>query len=486
MDDPLKILILEDDPIDADIVKWSLKGSFNSIFEVAVNKEAYYKALDDFQPDLILADNSLPRFSAREALETLLERSMDIPFILVTGTVSEEFAASIIRMGADDYILKDRLARLPAAINTALHKKRSEAAIKQAEEIRRLIMNASMDAIICIEPDSSIKMWNLRAEAIFGWTEHEVIGKPLIEIIIPSRFREDYNKNFNLYLQTGQGPVLNSLVEIAAVHRSGKEFPIEFAIVPVKKTSEDFFCAFIRDITLRKKGEEKLKRSYEEIRRLASHLQNVREEERLIISREIHDELGQQLTVMKMDISMLKKKLAATPNEAAQEKLRELDQMMDETIKTVRKIAADLRPGLLDDLGLNAAIEWHLNEIEKRTGIAVQYKGLSEEFSLPVASKTALFRIVQESLTNVVRYAKAKTVHISLDRKDGQLFLKIKDDGIGFDPEKISAKKTFGFVGMRERTAMMGGSFEVDSMPGKGTAITVQVPLMAKLAGKSV
>jgi two-component system sensor histidine kinase UhpB len=477
---PLRILMLEDDLIDADIVQWTLKENFTCIFNVAVNKEAYCVALDEFQPDLILADNALPRFNAKEALEMVLERSMNIPFILVTGTVSEEFAANIIRLGADDYILKDRLARLPAAINSALHKKRSEAAIKHSEEVRRLIMNSALDAIVCISPGGVITVWNSQAENMFGWKENEIIGKQLVETIIPEQYREAHNRGLRLYLQTGEGPVLNKLIEITALHHSGKEFPVELAIVPIKKSGDDFFCAFIRDITLRKKAEEKLQHSYEEIRRLASHLQDVREEERLIIAREIHDQLGQQLTVMKMDINWLKRKSALTTSETAREKLEELNLMMDETMKTVRRIAADLRPGLLDDLGLGAAIEWHLNEFEKRAGITVQYEGLNDEVPLSIASKTGLFRIVQESLTNVARYAQAKNIMVHLEKQDGQLLLTVRDDGIGFDQEKISAKKTFGIVGMRERTAMMGGNCDISSEPGKGTTIVVRVPLVSK------
>jgi two-component system sensor histidine kinase UhpB len=485
MAEPLRILMLEDDPIDADIIKWALKDNFNCTFDVAINKEAYCIALDQFHPDLILADNALPRFSAKEALEMILERSLDIPFILVTGTVSEEFAANIIRLGADDYILKDRLARLPAAINAALHSKRSEAAIKHGQEIRRLILNAALDAIICIDTGGVITVWNSQAENMFGWKEEEIIGKQFTETIIPERYREAQKKGFSLYLQTGEGALLNKVVEITAMHHSGKEFPIELAIVPINKSGDDFFCAFIRDITLRNKAEEKLKHSYEEIRRLASHLQDVREEERLIISREIHDQLGQQLTVMKMDINWLKKRLVLTTNEAAQEKLEELNAMVDETIKTVRKIAADLRPSLLDDLGLGAAIEWYVNEFEKRAGIAAQYTDLNEEVSLSIASKTGLFRIVQESLTNVARYAQAKNVLVNLEKRDEQLLLTIQDDGIGFDQEKIAVKKTLGIVGMRERTAMMGGSYEISSTPGKGTTVIVHVPLVSKLISRN-
>ncbi|MGK2862968.1 MAG: PAS domain S-box protein [Chitinophagaceae bacterium] len=481
MADPLRILMLEDDPIDAEIIQWALVENKECIFNVAVNKEAYCTALDEFSPDLILADNALPRFNAKEALEILQQRSLNIPFILVTGTVSEEFAANIIRLGADDYILKDRLARLPAAINSALHRKRFEAAVKHSEDVRRLIMNAALDAIVCINPSGIITIWNSQAEKMFGWKEDEIIGKRLEETIIPESYREAHRHGFNHYLQTGEGPILNKVFEISALHFSGEEFPVELAIVPVNKGSDEFFCAFIRDITIRKKEEEKLQHSYEEIRRLASHLQEVREEERLIISREIHDQLGQQLTVMKMDISWLNKRLNLSKNDVANEKLVELNAMVDETIKTVRKIAADLRPSLLDDLGLGAAIEWHLSDFEKRAGIAVHYKGINEELLLPIVSKTGLFRIVQESLTNIARYAKAKNIDVSLEKNNGNILLTIQDDGIGFDPEKIALKKTLGIVGMRERTAMMGGNYEISSTQGKGTITKVNVPLPSNL-----
>ena len=481
MELPLKILMLEDDPIDAEIVQWTLKDCFSCVFHLATNKEAYFSALDDFQPDVILADNALPRFNAREALEALRDRSSGIPFILVTGTVSEEFAANIMRMGADDYILKDRLARLPAAIKSAVDRKRSETAIKHSEEVRKLIMNAALDAIICIDLRGCITVWNPQAERMFGWRETELIGQVLDETIIPHRYREAHRKGIAHYQETGNGKILNKVIEISALHRSGREFPIELAIVPVKQGSEEFFCAFIRDITQRKKADENLKRSYDEIRRLASHLQNVREEERLIISREIHDQLGQQLTIMKMDMGWLKRKLVLDDNEIAREKLDELNSIIEETIRTVRKIAADLRPGLLDDLGLGAALEWHINEFEKRTGISVLYEGLNDEIELSMAAKTGLFRIVQEALTNVARYANARKVKVKLMRDDEQLSLMIQDDGIGFDKEKVYAKKTFGIVGMRERTAMMGGSYNLESAPGKGTTIVVGVPLVPKL-----
>lgn len=482
MTSPLKILMLEDDPTDAEIVQWSLNDAFPCQFQVAANKEAYFSALEEFRPDLVLADNALPRFSAREALEELNQRFPGIPFIMVTGTVSEEFAASIIRQGADDYILKDRLARLPSAIKSAIGRKRSEIAIRQSEEVRRLIMNAALDAIICIDPGGTVTVWNPKAERMFGWQESEMLGRLLEETIIPEKYREAHRNGMARYRETGVGQLINRPTEITALHRSGREFPIELSIVPVKNGKEEFFCAFIRDITDRKKAQEKLSRSYEEIRRLASHLQDVREEERLIIAREIHDQLGQQLTIMKMDISWLKKRLDLPDNELASEKIESLHSNIDDTIKTVRKIAADLRPGLLDDLGLGPAIEWHINEFEKRTGIEVEYEGLNEEIELSMAFKTGLFRIVQEALTNIAKYASARHVKVRLLREDEQLSLMVRDNGIGFDKEKVYAKKTYGIVGMRERTAMMGGKYQLETTPGMGTTILVQVPLVPKMA----
>jgi two-component system sensor histidine kinase UhpB len=477
MVEELRILMLEDDPIDADIVQWALKEHFSCIFNVAINKETYDEALNSFRPHLILADNALPRFNAREALGMLQAREMNIPFILVTGTVSEEFAADIIRLGADDYILKDRLARLPASIYAALQKKRSEAAVKQSEEVRRLIMNAALDAIICINPEGLITVWNLQAENMFGWKEKDMLGQPLVDSIVPTQHRASHKRGLQRYLATGEATMLNRVVETTALHRSGYEFPIELAIVPIKKTGDDFFCAFIRDITDRKQESEKLRQSYEEIRRLASHLQDVREEERLIMSREIHDQLGQQLTIMKMDINWLKKRTVLPINDATKEKMEALNTMIDDTIKMVRRIATELRPSLLDDLGLGAALEWHLTEFQKRSGIEVHYEGLSQELPLPVTVKTALFRIVQESLTNVARYARAKHVLVTLKNVEDHLHLTIRDDGIGFDPADLATKKSFGIVGMRERSAMMDGKYSILSSPGQGTTVKVIVPL---------
>jgi len=473
----LKILMLEDSPGDAEIIQRLVKkGRKDCEFTVAADRETFLIALDEFQPDLILSDNSLPQFDATEALEITRKHSLSLPFILVTGTVSEEFAANVTRMGADDYILKDRLTRLPAAINTALARRNSEAAINYSEEIRRLIMMSALDAIICMDTAGLIMTWNPQAEKMFGWQEEEVKGRPLSKIIIPEQFRARHEKGLETYLQTGVGPFLNKLVEITALERRGKEFPIEMSIVPIRQSGDEFFCAFIRDITERKRAEQEILQMNERLRGLSIHLQNIREEESTRIAREIHDQLGQQLTIMKMDVSWVRKRMdGADP--AISEKINTLTAMLDETVKMVRKIAADLRPSLLDDMGLGPAIDFHLEEFGKRCGIKTHATGTRTELPLSVAVKTGLFRVVQESLTNVARHASATSVTVSITQKDNAAILTVEDDGVGFDKKEILGKKSLGLLGMRERVAMMGGRYEMISAPGQGAKLIVSVPV---------
>ncbi|PZR29606.1 MAG: hypothetical protein DI535_02525 [Citrobacter freundii] len=228
------------------------------------------------------------------------------------------------------------------------------------------------------------------------------------------------------------------------------------------------------EITEQYLAEERLKESYEETRKLTEHLQTVREEERLHIAREIHDELGQLLTVLKMDVSWLNRKLQPT-TEPVQEKLKELLSLIDITVKKVRHISSELRPSLLDDLGLVAALEWHIEEFQKRSGIEVEHELPSPEPVLPEPVKIGLFRILQESLTNVARHSEAQRVMVTLIQEENNLILTIEDNGKGFDAENTK-KKTLGLLGMKERALMIGGEYKITGTPGKGTTVQVTIP----------
>jgi PAS domain S-box-containing protein len=264
--------------------------------------------------------------------------------------------------------------------------------------------------------------------------------------------------------------------------KDGSIYWVNMTIVPfLNDKNEPYeYLALDSDITERKKAEALLEQSYQDIRQLASHLQDVREEERAGIAREIHDELGQQLTGLKMDLSWIGKRKIVQEDLEVRQKVLVVMNLLDATIKTVRRIATDLRPSILDDLGLIAAIEWQSQEFEKRSGISTTFLSTMGECCYSSVTSIGLFRICQESLTNVARHANASKIRISLqEQENANILLKIEDNGKGFEVSKIGEKKTLGLLGMKERTLMMGGQFRMVSTPGKGTALFVTVPLTA-------
>jgi PAS domain S-box-containing protein len=232
-----------------------------------------------------------------------------------------------------------------------------------------------------------------------------------------------------------------------------------------------------QDVTDKHLAEERLQKSYQDIRQLASNLQNIREDERTSIAREIHDELGQQLTGLKMDIYWLSRKINTTDDEI-KAKLNESIQLINATVASVRKIATDLRPSILDDLGLIAALEWQGEEFEKRSGTRVKFINEAGDVLLKPDAVSAIFRIYQELLTNVARHANATLVKVVLEKRNNNVFFTLTDDGTGFDLQTISQKKTLGLLGIKERTLILGGTYEFKSSPGEGSETIISIPIM--------
>ena len=231
-----------------------------------------------------------------------------------------------------------------------------------------------------------------------------------------------------------------------------------------------------RDITERKQAEEKLKKSSKLLRDLATHLQTVREEERTLIAREIHDELGQVLTVLKIQLSLLGNKL--NPEQTSlKEKVNLLTDLIDQSVESVQKISSQLRPTILDELGLNAAIEWQTEEFEKLTNIKCFLVLPKDDLKLNSKKSTAIFRIFQEALTNIARHSNANNVTISLLTNQSNISLEIADNGIGISVEQIKDFKSLGIHGMEERAMILGGRVTFDSFSGKGTKVKVEIPI---------
>jgi len=232
----------------------------------------------------------------------------------------------------------------------------------------------------------------------------------------------------------------------------------------------------VSDITDRKQAEEQLRTSRKQFRSLSAHLESVREEERKSMAREIHDELGQVLTALKIDLSSLTEGYTEE-QQVLVEKTKSVNELIDMAIETVKRISAELRPPILDDLGIAVALEWQAAEFEKLTQIKCDFSSNPKDIVLDPDLSTAIFRIFQEALTNVVRHADATKVKASLKAEASKVVLRISDNGKGIEKRQIADPKAFGLIGMRERARFWGGEVRVSGAPDKGTAVAVSIPL---------
>jgi signal transduction histidine kinase len=267
----------------------------------------------------------------------------------------------------------------------------------------------------------------------------------------------------------------NKMAQDLARHRKHLEELVEGRTAELETANEQLQ----REITERKRSEEQLKQSRQRLRDLASHLQSIREEERSRIAREIHDELGQALTALKMDTHWIGQRLSKD-QQLLLEKAKSMSKLIDTTVQSVQRISSELRPGLLDDLGLSAAVEWQANEFRNRTGIACETISDPEDIALNQALSTAVFRIFQEALTNIARHANARRVEVILKEKYGKVRLTVRDNGKGITEKQISDARSFGLIGMRERVHSFRGELRISGAPDKGTTVEVSIPLEKK------
>jgi PAS domain S-box-containing protein len=257
--------------------------------------------------------------------------------------------------------------------------------------------------------------------------------------------------------------------------RNGRVQVTSISAEVIQVGGEACLLAVATDITERKDAEEKARRSRVELRALAARLLLIREEERTMIAREIHDELGQALTGLKIDLAWLKKRVEDRPELA--EEIQSIVERVDGTMDAVRRIATELRPSILDHLGLVAAIEWQAQEFERRTGVKTSVRASRPEIAIDEVRATAVFRMLQETLTNVARHAGAARVDITLTVGAVDLSLDVRDDGRGITPAEIAASRSLGLVGLRERAIACGGMLAITGTPGRGTHVAVRVPL---------
>ena len=259
--------------------------------------------------------------------------------------------------------------------------------------------------------------------------------------------------------------------------KDGTDFPVEYSSFPIIEQEQIIGAVVVfLDTTARKRAEQQLTLSHDQLRKLTARLESVREEERILIAREIHDELGQALTGVKLDLCLLRDQISEV-SPAMMKRLESISTLVDGTIQSVRRIATELRPVVLDQLGLIPAIEWQAHEFQARTGIQCTLDVYLRAITLSHAGSTAMFRIFQEILTNVARHAQASIVHITLQEQAGSLVLDVRDNGRGVTDAELADPHSLGLVGMRERALLLGGETIVTGSPGTGTAVRVRIPL---------
>ncbi len=345
-------------------------------------------------------------------------------------------------------------------------KKAEEQIVKSEQRYRSLIEQAS-DPIMITDFNGNFVVVNESMCNMFGYRKEQLLNMNISALIDP----EELKMKPMSFDREVAGQHLFS--ERRMMHMNGEIIDVE---ANVKKVGDNQLLAIARNVTERKKVQSELQKSHEQLRQLSAHLETIREEERTNIAREIHDELGQQLTGLKMDLSSLVKKINPE-NESAHKKAASMMALLDTTMKTVRHISAELRPGILDDLGLVDAINWHGIEFEKRTGVRCQFKSKLKKRVFEKDLSTGIFRVYQETLTNVARHANATKVTTTLEATNENIILKVQDNGKGFEQSEVKSNNTLGLVGMRERAIMFGGKITIESEKGKGTIVTLQVPL---------
>ena len=525
----MKVLIVDDSASNRKLLRVTLEAEGITI-GVAGDGIAALELLRSEAFDAVISDILMPRMDGyrlfREIRRDLQLREM--PIIACTSTYlspdDEKFA---LRSGADRYLSKpapaDVLLRLlnellqPGVIrhsespvsddplmmneyNAVLVRKLEEKSVELKERNGALsfanrelaesrarfesIIASAMDAIITINEAGEIMLFNAAAEAMFGASAATTFGRPLATLLYAPLWSVD-PANIAALTDTGiigrRADVFNG---ISGLHANGVEFPVEASFSIAGVTGGLLFTVILRDISKRKQTDEQLRLANEQLRALTARNETIREHERMTIAREIHDVLAQDLTRLKIDLVWVARRTARPVDEtirgAIAARIGEAVAQTDTAIATVQRIATELRPIILDSLGLPAAVEWQVEDFARRTGLASHTQAPQKESTLSRECATAVFRILQESLTNIVRYAHATAIDVEFVETSTDATLTIADNGCGITAAQIANARSIGLLGMRERAQAFGGTVEITGVPGAGTTVRVRIPLESK------
>jgi len=480
--DPIDILVVEDNLDDFELLALHLDSQGLPVVLRRVESQREMRdALATRLPDLVISDQSLPAFSLQGALCALREHDPDVPFIVVSGAIGEEAAVDAMLNGADDVIMKDNLTRLMPAISRAVGaaktrrlQRRAELALRERESMLSSLAANLPAMMFRLDFDRAAGRFRLPyagegSQRMFGVdpARLRIESGPLLDAIAP----EDRETLVEAIAEcAGSGANLGWQGRLAVPQGNDERWVQLNATCRGESKGHVYWDGIVYDITDAKRAER-------EIRELTAHLEAVKEHERTMVAMEIHDDIGALFFGLKVDIAWLKKRVSCEPG--VSERLASVDAQLDSGVQASQRIVRSLRPAVLD-FGVIGAAQWLVNDFSRRTGIACRFSAAADELALAPELGTAIFRVMQESLTNISRHARATEVCVRVDAGKDEVHLEVLDNGRGFDAGDLGKRGSFGVRGMRERARDLGGMFEIHPAEGGGTRLCLRLPLSAR------
>ncbi|MCX5893142.1 MAG: PAS domain-containing protein [Deltaproteobacteria bacterium] len=484
----LRLLIVEDLASDAELMAYELRQA-NLPFTVrrVENDTDFLREVGRFRPDLILSDYHLPHFNGLAALALAQEHCPAVPFIFVSGAIGEEVAIDTLKRGATDYVLKDRLSRLVPAVKRALReaaerreRREAEEALRESEQRYRLLVKSLPAVVYRGYFDCSVDFVDQKVAELTGYSKEEFDSRRLkwLDLVIPEdqpRFRESFLtglKGAKSYLREYR--IKSKDGDIRWIQERGQ-------IICNPEGRVEYVSGVFFDITASQRDKMALLESEQRLRFLTSQLLEAQEKERKRISMELHDDLGQSLTVMKLQIRSIEMALREDDQPELKRECQELRQYVDGVIDNVRRLSRDLSPAILEDLGLQSALNYLLEGLGKHLTIKLSQEVEDLNSLFPAEAQIVIYRIFQECLNNIAKHAGACQVSVNVRRDGEAVAFTLEDDGAGFNMDQVrgraAGERGLGLAALDERARMLGGNCKISSQPGRGTKVVCTIPV---------
>jgi two-component system, NarL family, sensor histidine kinase UhpB len=476
----IRILLLEDSASDALLIDEAL-SDLSDIQHELTHTDLLSEGLALARKthfDIVLLDLGLPDAQGMDTFREFHRQVPDVPVLVLTGLDDISVGLLAIQEGAQDYLIKKDIhsSLLGRALRYAMERHHVAVALATSEERFQLAVSGAA---------AGLWDWDLRTDSIyFAPRFKEIMGYRQDDLPNEVRAHQDaihpddvdqvmanlkahmdhesvYDEEYRVRTQSGDFKWIQSLGQ-ALWTDSGEPYRM---------------VGWIMDISDRKRAEDALRTSREELQRLSANIQHMREEEKTRIARELHDDLGQQLTALKMEVELAERRLKKAEPRSPGGDLRKIYELIDQLAGSVRRIAADLRPLMLDDLGLIPAIDWLTNEFSARHNVRVTTHVAVQEIVFNSESGTAVFRMVQEALTNIARHSGASEATLDIVRDEANCIVRVIDNGRGTAQGARVNRRSFGLLGLRERAAQLDGEIQISTAPDMGFALTITLPL---------